>query len=202
MKRNMLASALMTLALIVPNGCTSIPEAEIIPLHPDVVARHRAELTALPRVPASQIRQLDDWLRVSGDRRALYLNLAYVGPSRRPAHDNACHDASPIAIKGNFRVTFEGPGHEVYCNPQNNWALLDIGWLLSPSDSAVVMCANVVDKHEHWSQHGAVFAPGIGRIGGATRDAFNFQFTHSGDGLLELVSDQEAARRRLKKRPC
>lgn len=164
--------------------------------------RQMSELTALPRVGPREIRELGDWIRVSSDRRAVFLNLAYVGPSGGRADENACRNHSPIRMKGNFRPRFD-VGSEVYCNPENNWALLDIGWLLSGGDIRQVRCVNVQDSRDHWSQHGGeMFAPGLTSIGGPTQDAFNIQFTTSGDGTLELINDHEASRRGLNKPPC
>lgn len=164
--------------------------------------RQKAEMIALPRLGQREIRELGDWIRVSSDRRAVYLNLAYVGSGAIRADENACRDHSPIRMKGNFRPTF-GSGTEVYCNPENNWALLDIGWMLSDGDIRQVRCVNVQDARDHWSQHGGeTFAPGLSSIGGPTTDAFNIQFTTSGDGTLELINDHEASRRELNKQAC
>ena len=196
------AHSLVCAALLASGSCTPAIVGEV-PLRPaGEYEQEQAELMALPRLGPRDIRDLADWIRVSSDRRAVYLNLAYVGPSEGPADENACRDHRPIRMKGNFRPTFT-TGKEIFCNPENNWALLDIGWLLSDSDVHMVMCVNVQDSRDHWSQHGGeAFAPGLGTIGGPTQDALNIQFTTSGDGTLELIDDHEASRRGLHKRPC
>jgi hypothetical protein len=193
-------SCLLTIYFASASCVRTVPDNMLRPA--GEAERQRRELEALPRLTAREIRVLDDWLRLSSDRRAVFLNLAYVGDDDGPPDDNACRDHGPIRMKGNFRPTF-GTGHVVYCSPANNWALLDIGWLLTEHDVRVVRCVNVQDSVDHWSQHGGTtFAPGLGEVGGPTRDAFNVQFTHLGDGTLEFINDPEASRRGMRKPPC
>lgn len=200
MQKHRLALAL--LASLASGSCLVAPSQENLLRPAGEYEQQRSEMDALSRVNLRDVRDVNDWIRVSRDRRALFLNLAYVGPGGGVADANACRDHGPIRMKGNFRPTFDS-GHEVYCNPENNWALLDIGWLLSDGDIRMVRCVNVQDSRDHWSQHGGLtFAPGLGSIGGPTQDAFNIQFTTSGDGTLELINDHEASRRGLRKPHC
>lgn len=199
----------VALLMFVPiSGCISQPPSVDEPVTGTGQTREqilatRAEVDALPYKSIEDVQELRDWLQLSSDRRSIFLNLAYFNNVRN--HEHVCRDFGPIVMRGNFRARFDGPGIQVYCNPQNNWALLNIGRFMTIHDRNVLMCVNVTDRHNHWSQHGgSVWAPGLESVGGTAADgqSFNVVFTYRGDGVIELVNEDTAVVQRLTIRPC